>query len=206
VNYARPQRGERLAADYVLGMMPPRARRRFERAMATNATLSATVAAWSDRLAPLDTLTAEEAPPARVWRAIDQRIGDQRIGDQRIGDRRIGDRRDAPAPHLGQGARRGGFGFFWRGFGAITIAACAAVAIYIAIDPAPLTDVVAELTDKTGLPRMIEAAKNNAPADIGLSTIRLGVPERERPRWLRAALLLTDDAVPLTGPAPGQPR
>jgi anti-sigma-K factor RskA len=182
MNYTRPQRGERLAADYVLGMMPPRARRRFERAMATNATLAATVAAWSDRLAPLDTLTAEEAPPARVWRAIDQRIA-------------------APAPRTQQVAPRRGFGF-WRGFGAIAVAACAAVAIYIANNPAPVTDMVAELADRIGLSRAIEAAKDNAPADIGLSTIRLGVPERERPRWLRAALLLTDDAVPLTGQAP----
>jgi anti-sigma-K factor RskA len=183
MNYTRPQRGERLAADYVLGMMPPRARRRFERAMATNATLAATVAAWSDRLAPLDTLTAEEAPPARVWRAIDQRLA-------------------APAPRTQQVAPRRGFGFFWRGFGAIAVAACAAVAIYIANNPAPVTDMVAELADRIGLSRAIEAAKDNAPADIGLSTIRLGVPERERPRWLRAALLLTDDAVPLTGQAP----
>src|ERR1700744_4258553 len=75
MNYARPERGERLAADYVLGMMPPRARQRFERAMATNATLAAIVAAWSDRLAPLDTLTADEPPPARVWHAIDRRVG-----------------------------------------------------------------------------------------------------------------------------------
>jgi hypothetical protein len=182
MNYTRPERGERLAADYVLGMMPPRARRRFERAMATNATLAATVAAWSDRLAPLDTLTTEEAPPARVWRAIDRRVG--------------------AASSVQQAERPRGLGFFWRGFGAIAVAACAAVAIYIAINPAPVNDMVVELTDKIGLSRMIEAAKNNAPADIGLSTIRLGVPERERPRWLRAALLLTDDAVPLTGQAP----
>jgi anti-sigma-K factor RskA len=189
MNYTRSQRGERLAADYVLGMMPPRARRRFERAMATNATLAATVAAWSDRLAPLDTLTAEETPPARVWRAIDQRIGDQRV---------------RAAPSTRQVARRHGFSSFWRGFGAIAVAACAAVAIYIAINPAPVTDMVAELTDKTGLSKAIEAAKNNAPADIGLSTIQLGVPERERPRWLRAALLLTDDAVPLTAQPPAR--
>jgi anti-sigma-K factor RskA len=162
----------------VLGMMPPRARRRFERAMATNATLAALVATWSDRLAPLDTLIAEEAPPARVWRAIDQRVG--------------------PAPSVRRAPRPRGVGFFWRGFGAVAVGACAAVAIYIAVSPAPVTGFVAELIDKAGLSRVIEAAEDHAPADIGLSTIRLGVPERERPRWLRAALLLTDDAVPLT--------
>jgi hypothetical protein len=180
MNYARPERGERLAADYVLGMMPPLARRRFERVMATNATLAAIVAAWSDRLAPLDTLIAEEAPPARVWRAIDRRV--------------------APGSIMRQVAPQRGFGFFWRSFGAIAVAACAAVAIYIVVNPAPVANMVAELTGKIGLSKVIEAARENAPADIGLSTIRLGVPERERPRWLRAALLLTDDAVPLTQP------
>jgi anti-sigma-K factor RskA len=182
MNYARPERSERLAADYVLGMMPPRARRRFEHVMASNATLAALVAAWSDRLAPLDTLIAEEAPPARVWRAIDHRVG--------------------PAPSLRSAARSSGFSFFWRGFGAIAIGACAAVAIYIAVCPTPMTGMVAELTNKAGLSKIIEIARDNGSADIGLSTIRLGVPERERPRWLRAALLLTDDAVPLTGQPP----
>ena len=74
MNYGRPDLGERLAADYVLGLMPARARRRFEGLLASDATLAAhrrrlerpALAARRDR--------RREAPPARVWRAVERRI------------------------------------------------------------------------------------------------------------------------------------
>lgn len=169
MNYNRPELGERLAADYVLGGMPARARRRFEREMAGNATLAALTAGWSERLGPLDSLTAEQAPPAHVWRRIEQQIAE--MTPQRV----------APPP------RR--VGFFWRRFAMAAAVGCAAIAIYVAVNPRPVREEVAALAEKTGLA---------ATPDVGLSTMRLGVPERERPRWLRAALLLTNDAVPLT--------
>lgn len=175
MNYGRPQLGDRLAVDYVLGMMPVRARRRFEREVAGNATLAAAVAGWSERLGPLDAITADETPPARVWRRIEQRIGLMT---------------PTHAPVRSWSFR------FWRGFAATAVAACAAIAIYIAVIPVPLHDEVAILAEKTGLDGWITSAQHAMP-DIGLSTMRLGVPERERPRWLRAALLLTDDARPV---------
>ena len=181
MNYSRLELGERLAADYVLGMMPPRARRRFERAMTDSATIAAIVAAWSDRLAPLDELTAGRAPPARVWRAIDRRIGP-------------GIRPPTPA--------RGG-AWLWRWCAAAAVAAGIALVAYVALDPMAPHDMVVAVAAKTGLAEMMESAKH-APVDIGLSTIRLGVSERERPRWLRAALLITNDAVPLAK-APAKP-
>ncbi len=186
MRYERAELGERLAADYVLGMMPRRARRRFERAMAGSATLAAAVAGWSESLGLLDAMTEDEMPPARVWRAIERRIG--------------------PTTHLPAPARRRvGPRTFWRGLAATAIAACAAVAIIIALNPAPLPNLVEALAEKTGLPGWI-AAVQHAPADIGLSTIALGVPERERPRWIRAALLLTGDALPLTADPPQPSR
>jgi anti-sigma-K factor RskA len=131
MNYNRPELGERLAADYVLGLMPPRARRRFERAMAGNATLAAAVAAWSDRLSPLDDMTAGETPPAYVWRAI---------------ERRIAAATPAPAP----APRRAGALTFWRGLAATAVAACAALVLYIALYPAPQPKLVAVLSDSKG--------------------------------------------------------
>jgi anti-sigma-K factor RskA len=176
MNYDLPQLGERLAADYVLGMMPVRARRRFEREIAGNATLAASVAGWSERLGPLDAATPDQPPPAHVWRRIEQRIG-------------------AVAP-VRAAARTRSVGFWWRSFATAAVAACAAIAIYVAVCPGPARDEVAMIAEKTGLDGWIASAQHAAP-DIGLSTIRLGVPERERPRWLRAALLLTDDARPI---------
>jgi anti-sigma-K factor RskA len=176
MNYSRPELGERLAADYVLGLMPMRTRQRFERAMAGDATLSASTAFWSERLGSLDAMSVDETPPAYIWRRIEQRIG-----------------RTA----LSQAPTRGWFGFSWRGFGVSVAAACAVIAIYVAVNPTMVRDEVAALAEKTGLDGWIASAQHAAP-DSGLSTMRLGVPERERPRWLRAALLLTDDARPVT--------
>jgi anti-sigma-K factor RskA len=180
MRYERPELAERLAADYALGVMPARARRRFERAVAANATLAAAVAGWSERLAPLDTITAAEAPPARVWRAIVQRIG------------------PAAATPARTPPRAGRF-IVWRGLGALALAACAAVVIYVSVQPTP-SATVAELAGKVGLSNVVVSARRMP--DIGLSTMALGVSERERPRWIRAALLLTGDALPVIGAAP----
>jgi anti-sigma-K factor RskA len=171
MNYGRPELGERLAADYVLGLMPARARRRFERALAANATLAAAVAGWSERLAPLEATTDNETPPARVWRAIEQRIG-----------------LVAPSPAP---ARTGPFAL-WRGLAAFALAGCAAVVIYISVQPMP-SATVAELAGKVGLSDFFASAQRMP--DVGLSTMALGVSERERPRWIRAALLATNDAL-----------
>ncbi|MGA8401685.1 MAG: hypothetical protein WB697_17490, partial [Stellaceae bacterium] len=64
---------------------------------------------------------------------------------------------------------------------------------------------VAALAEKTGIDGWIASAQHAAP-DIGLSTMRLGVPERERPRWLRAALLLTNDTLPVAKDLGEPPR
>jgi len=185
MRYERAELGERLAAAYVLGLMPPRARRRFERVISGNATLAAMVAGWGERLGPLDELSADEMPPPHVWRAIERRIG--------------------PAPRAPAPSRTGGPFTFWRGLAATAVAACAALAITIALSPTPLPQTVEALAEKTGLSGWMEAAKRT-PADIGLSTMTLGVSERERPRWLRAALLLTNDALPITAQPPPQSR
>jgi anti-sigma-K factor RskA len=173
MRYDRPELGERLAADYVLGMMPRRARYRFDRLIASNATLAALVAGWAERLKPLETTSDDVAPPARVWRAI---------------ERRIGISGPAPAPPRPRIA----IFTFWRGIAAIAVTACAVLAIYVAVSPATLPSVVAELADKTGLAGWIAAAPPRAGA-IGVSLMSPGVSERERPRWLRAALLLSAD-------------
>ena len=182
MNYDRPELGGRLAADYVLGLMPPSARRRFERAMAGNATLAAIVAGWSDRLTPLDAMTPEETPPAHVWRAIERRVG----------------------PGLETAPRkRAGIRVFWSAFAATAVTGCAALALYAALSPVPLSQTIEAVADRVGLPgSAIPAA--HSPADIGLSTMNIGVSERERPRWIRAALLLTGDALTITTGSPPQ--
>jgi anti-sigma-K factor RskA len=63
-----------LAAEYVLGTLRGRARRRFERNLASDPALRSRVDAWQMRLDPLNAALAPVEPPARVWRSIEQRI------------------------------------------------------------------------------------------------------------------------------------
>lgn len=172
MRYDRPELAERLAADYVLGTMPRRARWRFERLIGRDATLAARVARWGERLRPLDSDDEDESPPARVWRALERQIGFEA---------------DAP---MATARRWLAFMASWRGFGAVAAAACVGVALYVAVDRGALPKVATEVADRTGLSGWIAAAPPRA-ANIGLSVVQLRVGERERPRWLRAALLLT---------------
>jgi anti-sigma-K factor RskA len=65
---------DKLAAEYVLGTMSARARRRFEIHLRGNPQLRRAVAQWESRLSPLgDALPAIE-PPARVWQMIRARL------------------------------------------------------------------------------------------------------------------------------------
>jgi len=175
MRYDQHERSSRLAADYMFGLMPPRARSRFERVIAKDATVAAKVAGWSEQLAPLDGMTEDIAPPPHVWRAIERRIG------------------LSAKPMVRQARLR----FSWRIFAAGCIAATAAIALYVAFNPVPVSTAVEALEEKIRLPAWMEAARR-AHTDLGLSTMRLGISERERPRWIRAALLLTSDAQPIT--------
>ncbi|GAB4358535.1 MAG: anti-sigma factor [Kiloniellaceae bacterium] len=111
---------ELLASGYVAGALHGAARRRFETLMRTRPALRRRVEAWEHRLTALNDTTPEVAPPARVWRAIRQRIAPAAA---------------APAP-----ASAGLWSSlaFWRPFGAL--AACLAVllggyAAYTALEP-----------------------------------------------------------------------
>ena len=85
-----------LAAEYVVGTLRGRARRRFESWLREDATLREIVRQWESGMTPLAERVPGVEPPARVWKAIEARIG------------------EAPA------AARGGFWSslgFWRTFG-----------------------------------------------------------------------------------------
>lgn len=73
MNLASDRLREALAGDYLLGQMSPRARRRFERALAQDARLQSEVDLWRRRL----TLLAAPDPvavPAQVWSRIDEAL------------------------------------------------------------------------------------------------------------------------------------
>ena len=156
MRYEDPELREQLAAEYVLGTMPSRSRRRFERLMAGDPALTRAVAAWADRLAPIDTITPAEEPPTRVWRAVEARIA---AGA-------------APPP-----AAHGWFGSlaFWRGLSIAAGTAAAVLIIYIAAFPGrpepTIPAVVAVLADQSGDPSWIAIAGPQT-GEVSVSAIR----------------------------------
>ena len=73
--HRKPELQQRLAAEFALGTLRGRARQRFRSFLAEDPALAAAVQDWELRLAPLAAAVAPVQPPARVWRAIQQRIG-----------------------------------------------------------------------------------------------------------------------------------
>jgi anti-sigma-K factor RskA len=60
-----------LAGEYVLGVLSPAVRARFERMMRHDPALARLADEWARRFAPIDEATAPVIPPSRVWRAIE---------------------------------------------------------------------------------------------------------------------------------------
>jgi len=65
---------DKLAAEYVLGTMSARARRRFEIYLRGNPQLRNAVSQWEFRLTSLTDAVAPIEPPLRVWRAVHARL------------------------------------------------------------------------------------------------------------------------------------
>jgi anti-sigma-K factor RskA len=74
---------DRLAAEYVLGTLRFRARRRFERWL-LSPQVGALVASWEERLAGLEPPHKSVAPPATVWRGIESRLELRRLGRPQV--------------------------------------------------------------------------------------------------------------------------
>ena len=124
MRYDSPQLRDRLAAEYVLGTLPSRARRRFERLMAADPALARIAGDWADRLSPLDLATPTEEPPFHVWRAIERRTG------------------GGPAASPSALRRWLDSLVFWRGLGLAGSLATAALALYLALVPRPIAPAV----------------------------------------------------------------
>ncbi|MPZ43873.1 MAG: hypothetical protein GEV05_10790 [Betaproteobacteria bacterium] len=75
MNYDRPDLLDRLAAEYVLGTMSGRVRRRFQAILRVVPRAVEAVTAWERRLNPLAQSVPPVEPAAASWGAIERRIG-----------------------------------------------------------------------------------------------------------------------------------
>lgn len=71
--YRHPDTVDRLAAEYVMGSMMPRVKRRFEQVMLQRSEVALAVEAWSDRTLPLLMDLPEVAPSPGLWAEVERR-------------------------------------------------------------------------------------------------------------------------------------
>ncbi|MGH8680917.1 MAG: anti-sigma factor [Burkholderiales bacterium] len=114
-----PELGDALAAQYALGTLRGRARRRLGRLARDDAALARAIREWEQRLAPLTLALPEIRPPDRVWRAIEQRVA-------------MSARSNPSKPSLW------GSLAFWRGWGLVTTGLAAGLIGAILLQPPQL--------------------------------------------------------------------
>jgi anti-sigma-K factor RskA len=74
MDYSRPQRADRLAAEYVLGTLRGPARRRFESLLGAHPSLRRATQEWEQRLGTLSVVTPAVTPSEQVWQGIQRRL------------------------------------------------------------------------------------------------------------------------------------
>jgi anti-sigma-K factor RskA len=124
VDYSRPQRADRLAAEYVLGTLRGPARRRFQNLLPAHPALRQAVAHWEQRLVMLAASEPGVEPPPRVWQRIEQQLFQATPAPT------------APRPGLWQGLA------LWRTLSALAVTAMLALLVLPQPQPAPQPPVV----------------------------------------------------------------
>jgi anti-sigma-K factor RskA len=187
MRYDDPQLRALLAGEYVLGVMPSLARARFERLIADDPAIAQEVADWSERFAPLDAAAKPVAPPARVWQAIERRIGPE-----------AKPRYDASVTSRNFLNSLG----FWRGFAGASAALAAALALFVILRPVPSPEVVAVLTDSAGTPAFV-VTRSDGAEQIAVAPVRTQTLEARKSFELWAIAGGVPKPLGLVPPAPG---
>ncbi len=118
MDYSRPALADRLAAEYVSGLMRGPARHRLEGLLPAHPTLRHAVLDWQARLMPLTAEVEPQQPSAALWRRIEAKIH----GAPAVG-----------AEHAGWWRQLA----FWRAFSAVGTIATLSLALLVA-SPGPV--------------------------------------------------------------------
>lgn len=85
MDYSRPELADKLAAEYALGTLHGRARRRFETLLPAHPALRRATQDWERRLETLSAATPAVTPPPRVWHSIQRRLFDAQTAPSAAG-------------------------------------------------------------------------------------------------------------------------
>ena len=118
----KPQLRDALAAEYVLGTLAGRARRRFEAWLKQDAALRITVNQWETRLTPMAEAIEGVLPPKRVWQRVSAAIATKTAPT------------NAFRPSLWENL------VFWRGFGLTAAGAAAALMVFVGVRPPEIVE------------------------------------------------------------------
>ena len=146
-----PEMLDDMAAEYVLGTLRGPARQRFERLIAGDAELAWRVEAWTARLGPLAEAAPAVEPPARVWAAVERRIGAAPQGRQRGFIEFLFGRPAEAVPSLATA----GLWYcvsFWRQVGIAGAAVALLLFVYLFVAPPSVPTHVALLADAANKP------------------------------------------------------
>jgi anti-sigma-K factor RskA len=156
-------RGDLLAAEYVLGVLPAEERRLAELRLTNEPRFAAEVAFWEGRLCGWAEEIPAVAPPSHIWEGIEDRLSASR-------------RPAAGRAGIWQNLA------FWRTF-AISSAALAAASIvgliYLTQIPSLGPPLLARLDEQSGQPGFLAAAN---PADGSVTVVPAALLTREQQR------------------------
>jgi anti-sigma-K factor RskA len=138
LRYKNPDLQALLAGEYVLGSLHGQARRRFEALMLADPALREQVQQWSQRLEPLNEALEAMTPPARVWTAIEQKIGMTAVDKKPLWNNVV----------------------FWRRLGMVAAAASLVLALLVGIPlyQTPAPERIAFVTDASEQPVWLVSA------------------------------------------------
>ncbi len=141
MDYSRPERAERLTAEYALGTLRGAARRRFERLLPAHPALHDALSDWQLRLQALASPVKPVEPAPRVWAAVQLRLFGPPV-QQRSWWQRLG---------------------LWQGLSGMAAVAALAMAVLIA-QPAPVQPPLVIVMNST--PQGLEMVKTGFVASV----------------------------------------
>lgn len=190
----RTQRLEAVAAEYALGTLSPRARRRLDALVRSDPRVAAVVRSWEYRLAGLAESVPAVTPAPRVWQGIAQRLGLQ-------------DRAGSPAQAWWASLA------LWRGLAVAGLALAVGLGIVLAtFRPSEPEPVVVVLAGQDARPALVASAARNSRTLVvkAISTVDVAadrslelwaLPEGQNPQPLGLVPATGVGRVTLSGPA-----